>query len=63
MIGNREDIWYATNMEIVDYMNGYQDLRFSASMDLVYNPSYISIWLEVDGTAVEAKGGCQTRLG
>ncbi|OPA75111.1 polysaccharide deacetylase [Paenibacillus selenitireducens] len=61
-VSHREDIWYATNMEIVDYMKGYQDLRFSASMDLVYNPSYHSIWLEVHGTAVEAKGGCHTKL-
>ncbi|SMF84349.1 Predicted xylanase/chitin deacetylase [Paenibacillus uliginis N3/975] len=61
-IGNRDDIWYATNMEIVDYMKKFQQLRFSASMDLVYNPFYDSIWLEVDGTTVEVKGGSQMKL-
>ncbi|HEY4392025.1 MAG TPA: polysaccharide deacetylase family protein [Paenibacillus sp.] len=60
-VGHREDIWYASNMEIVDYLKGYQQLRFSASLDFVYNPSYSSIWLEVDGAVIEAKGGCQTK--
>lgn len=61
-IGDRGDIWYATNMEIVDYMKRYQQLRFSASMDFVYNPSYGSIWIEVDGAIIEAKGGRQTKI-
>ncbi|OPA73453.1 polysaccharide deacetylase [Paenibacillus selenitireducens] len=61
-IGGRDDIWYATNMEIADYVNGYRRLRFSASMDFVFNPSYSSIWLEVNGVILEARGGSQTKL-
>lgn len=61
-VSHRDDIWYATNIEIVDYIKGYEILRFAASMDFVYNPSYHSIWLEVSGTVVEVKGGAQTKL-
>ncbi|MFB9754185.1 polysaccharide deacetylase family protein [Paenibacillus hodogayensis] len=61
-IGGRDDIWYATNIDIVDYLKAYRLLRFSASMDIVYNPSYGSVWLDVGGKTVEAKGGCQTVL-
>lgn len=62
LAGNRDDIWYATCIELVDYMKAYQALRFSASMAFVENPLARSVWLEVDGTVVEVKGGCRTLL-
>ncbi|KAB8137729.1 polysaccharide deacetylase family protein [Gracilibacillus oryzae] len=58
-IGKREDIWYATNLEIVDYLNAFQNLKFSADSQFVYNPSAMSVWLCVDGINVEVKGGEQ----
>jgi peptidoglycan/xylan/chitin deacetylase (PgdA/CDA1 family) len=61
-IGNRNDIWYATNIEIVDYIKAFQNLKFSAASDFVYNPSAISVWLSVDNTVVEVKAGKQIDL-
>ncbi|MFC0215641.1 polysaccharide deacetylase family protein [Paenibacillus chartarius] len=61
-VGGRDDIWYATNIEIVDYMNAFAGLKFSASRELVYNPSAQSVWLEVDGRIVEVGGGKQVSL-
>jgi peptidoglycan/xylan/chitin deacetylase (PgdA/CDA1 family) len=61
-IGNRSDIWYATNIEIVDYMNAFRNLKFSADSHLVYNPSAISVWLSVDEQIMEVKGGKQINL-
>ncbi|MFD1955010.1 polysaccharide deacetylase family protein [Paenibacillus thailandensis] len=61
-IGGRDDIWYATNIEIADYMNAFKRLQFAASSAFVYNPSAASVWLNVDGSAVEVKGGCQIGL-
>ena len=48
-IGGRDDIWYATNIEIVDYMNAAKNLRFSAKADTVYNPSAITVCISVNG--------------
>ncbi len=62
MVGNREDIWYATNIEIVDYLKAYDALQFSANMDFVVNPWACSVWLSAGGNVLEAKGGCLTRL-
>ena len=56
-IGGRDDIWYATNIEIVDYMNAAKNLRFSADGKMVYNPSAISVWLRIDMNFVEIKPG------
>lgn len=61
-IGGRDDIWYATNMEIVDYYKAYQQLKFSAALDFVYNPTAIPVWLSVDGEKVEIKAGAQVKL-
>ncbi|WP_019533155.1 polysaccharide deacetylase family protein [Paenibacillus ginsengihumi] len=61
-IGGRDDIWYATNIEIVDYVKAFQRLRFSASCEFVHNPSAQSVWLSVDQRIIEVKGGDQLRL-
>lgn len=62
-MGGREDIWYATNIEIVDYMDAAKRLQFTADSTRVFNPSSRSVWLEVDDAYyMEAKGGCLTDL-
>jgi peptidoglycan/xylan/chitin deacetylase (PgdA/CDA1 family) len=61
-VGKKEDVWYATNIEIVDYMKALDTLQFSAKGNFVYNPSVASLWLEVDGKVVEVKGGTQVQL-
>jgi len=61
-IGGRDDIWYATNIDIYDYLQACDRLQFSAACDFVYNPSAMSVWLSVGGDIVEAKGGTRTAL-
>ncbi|MDD4849304.1 MAG: polysaccharide deacetylase family protein [Gemmiger sp.] len=63
MVGGQPDIWYATNIEIVDYMEAAARLQFTAAGSRVYNPSYTSVWLEVDGTRQEIPGGSLVDLG
>ena len=58
-IGNRDDIWYATNIEIVDYLKACDNLQFSMNSEFVYNPSYQSVWISVDGIIIEIPGGKQ----
>jgi len=57
LVGQREDIWYATNIQIVDYMDAADRLQFTISGDLVYNPSFQSVWISVDNQIIEIKGG------
>ena len=62
MVGHKEDIWYATNIEIVDYMDAAKRLYYTACGDKVYNPSAQSVWLEVDGEKIEIPGGQMCEL-
>jgi len=43
-IGGRDDIWYATNIEIYDYIQAYNQLIFSMDESMVYNPSAFVIY-------------------
>ena len=42
--GGREDIWYATNIEIYDYVKAYEALRVSVDGSIVHNPTAIDVW-------------------
>lgn len=61
-VGGKSDVWYATNIEIVDYLNAVKALRFSAAGSIVYNPSAISVWITADGQAVEIPSGQTIKL-
>lgn len=56
-VGNREEIWYATNGEICEYINAVKSLVYSATGDYIYNPTCIDVWMQVDGKAYEIKAG------
>jgi len=57
VVGNRKDIWYATNIEIVDYQNALKTLKYSADYSMVYNPSSFTVWINVDGQNIIIKSG------
>lgn len=46
--GGDEETWYASNIEIVDYMSAMRSLRLSAACDRIYNPSAMPVWVTVD---------------
>ncbi|MBQ7838973.1 MAG: polysaccharide deacetylase family protein [Lachnospiraceae bacterium] len=45
-LGSREDIWYATNIEIYDYVEAYRKLIFSMDGSRVYNPTCTILYME-----------------
>ena len=55
--GGRKDVWYATNIEIKEYLDALRRLVFSTRMDMIYNPSAMDVWISVNGQAVCVKGG------
>ncbi len=62
MMGGRDDIWYAANIEIVDYMKAAHNLKFTADGDLVYNPGAQSVWIQADNEIMEIPGGKTVEL-
>lgn len=60
--GGKSDIWYATNIEIIDWQDTMRRLQFAADGSFVYNPSSSDAWLSVDGETVRVVGGSLVRL-
>ena len=52
-----DNIWFATNIEIYDYTMASRNLEISANRRSIFNPSKLSVWVEIDGKAVEIKPG------
>ena len=61
-ISGRNEIWYATNIEIVDYLNASRNLIFTADLSIVYNPSALDLWITVDDAPVKIHGGATVKL-
>lgn len=58
MMGGRDEIWYATNIEIADYLDVFQRLQFAEDNSFVLNPSAQSAFIRVDGDdPIEIPGG------
>ena len=56
-LAHNDEIWYATNIEIYDYVQAYKSLRYSANGRMIYNPTLYTIWLDADGTLYHIKPG------
>lgn len=61
-LGRREEIWYATNIEIADYLKATQSLSFSVDRRYAYNPSALDVWVSANGEPQILKAGKTTTL-
>ena len=46
--GGRDNIWYATNLEIYEYVTAYRQLCWTVDGMRVYNPTCLPVWFETD---------------
>ncbi len=56
------ELWYATNIEIYDYVQAYKSLQYSADGHIVYNPTLLTIWLDVDSKLYSVEPGETIRI-
>jgi len=56
-MGGKDDIWYCTNIEYVDWQDTMKRLCFASDSSFVYNPSAQAAWLSVDGEIRKVNGG------
>lgn len=48
-VSNNDNVWYAANIEIYEYVTAYRRLVYSVNADKVYNPTSTDVWIKVDG--------------
>ena len=56
-IGGREEIWYATNGEIYDYVQAFNNLQFSVNGAFIRNPSAVDVYVCYRGKNVLVPAG------
>ncbi len=55
--GGDPTVWYATNIEIYDYVKAAEALEISAERKYVFNPSRLTVWVSVNGEPREIRPG------
>ena len=61
-VSGQDDVWYATNGEIYQYVEDFRRLQFSANGAWVFNPSAQDIYFLANGIRICAKAGATTRV-
>lgn len=56
-VGGKNDIWYATNIEIFEYIESWNRLVVSADGKKVYNPTVTTLWTTENGTLFKINAG------
>ena len=61
-ISGHADVWYATNIEIHDYVEAFRRLKFSANGDRVFNPNCDRIWFADKQNTYMVEPGQELRI-
>jgi peptidoglycan/xylan/chitin deacetylase (PgdA/CDA1 family) len=61
-LSGRDDVWYATNIEIYRYQRALEALDFSENNSMVMNPGGQTVWIAVNDRPVELLAGTVVKL-
>jgi hypothetical protein len=62
MMGGKDDIWYCTNIELMDCLDDFSRLRFAADNSFVSNPNAADCWISVNDEVLRVPGGETVQL-
>jgi hypothetical protein len=58
----KELLWYATNIEICDYITSYKKLKYSADCKTIINPGASAVWIGIYGETYKIEPGATFRI-
>lgn len=62
LISGHQEIWYATNGEIADYLESFRQIRRSVDGTMMYNPTAMTLYLHIDNRNLELAPGQTVHL-
>lgn len=62
-VSGKDDVWYATNIEIYEYVEAYKRLEYFADGKTVYNPTLIDVWMYDNGETYKIPSGETVKIG
>jgi hypothetical protein len=51
LMSTRSDVWHATNIQIVDYLNALRHVKVAMNGKTIFNPSSQEVWMTINGDA------------
>ena len=57
MSGREKEIWYATNIEIFEYLEDFKRLIYSADGSVIKNPTSRKLWFSLNGEIISIESG------
>ncbi|MBQ2957276.1 MAG: polysaccharide deacetylase family protein [Clostridia bacterium] len=61
-LGGHEDVWYAANIDVFDYITAYNSLDVAVDGSSAYNRSSVSVWVRAKGKKYEIPAGGVVRF-
>lgn len=61
-MSGKDEVWYATNGEIKNYVTAMRSLVYTVDETYVYNPTATSVWMEINGKLTEVTPGSTVSL-
>ncbi len=62
MMSENDDIWYATNIEIYEYISAQKQLVISVDNKIIYNPTATQVWFTNDDKVYTIRPGETMRI-
>jgi len=62
LLASNPDIYYAKQIELVDYINAFRTLKFSVNKDAVFNPSAQTIFFKINSKTIAVPSGTTVSL-
>lgn len=56
-LSGHNQVWYATNIELYDYVMAQRALHISVDEKIIHNPSAADVWIRVDKKPIKISGG------
>lgn len=61
-VSGNKNVWYATNIEIYNYITALKQVKVSVDESTVYNPTAYDIWVSVNGEPVVIPAGLTRKV-
>jgi peptidoglycan/xylan/chitin deacetylase (PgdA/CDA1 family) len=62
LLSNNEAVYYTKQIDLVDYINAFRNLKFSVNKDIVVNTSAINVYLKISTKIFNVKAGTSMKL-
>lgn len=62
LVANKPNIYYTKQIDVVDYITAFRNLKFSVDKNIVINPSALNVYFKINNTVYTVAAGTTKKL-